>query len=267
MTNSTGQALHRPSSSPSGTWPDPHTAARLIKSMGRRSAPPGGEPSTRSGKTLLATPNRGWLRSAASSFVFRLPVGCAVLALAGLAGMAGCQSDGLPWPQLSKLPAIENPDGTQREVMGDWNDSAASMDIALNVAEMAPLGLTVSPDGRIRRQALITIEGQEGVAELRRVANIPAPVRGVTVDRALTSIEQADPERMKVGPGLGTSRGTMEPDPDELPPESIVIWVKVGPNGDKERERRLVDAIEARFADLRGKGDAPIRSALGWPPK
>lgn len=267
MTNSTGQALHQPSSSPPGTRPDPRAAARPTKSTGRRPAPLGDRAFHAWAKSPLETPDRGWVRFIRQSFVFRLHVGCAAVAIAGLAGMAGCKSDGLPWPQLSELPAIENPDGTQREVTGDWNDSAASMDIALNVAEMAPLGLTVSPDGRIRRQALITIEGQEGVAELRRVANIPAPVRGVTVDRALTSIEQADPERMKVGPGLGTSRGTMEPDPDELPPESIVIWVKVGPNGDKERERRLVDAIEARFADLRGKTDAPIRSALGWPPK
>jgi hypothetical protein len=185
-----------------------------------------------------------------------------------LGGLGGCARSGLPAVPLTQLERVPNPEGTRVEVVGDWNDVNAALDLGLSISECSVLKTERSADGCEQRHELLTIDHLEGSVVFRRERADPSADatsrRQLTVDDAIRRAERMDPVRGQVG-DEGRGAAAVEPAARASEPEPISITVRLGPEGDKLRERRLAEAIAARLETLRGRDYAPIRNELGIP--
>ncbi|MGD9689015.1 MAG: hypothetical protein AB7K52_01325 [Phycisphaerales bacterium] len=171
----------------------------------------------------------------------RVAIGAAGIGVGGLSGCASIDPQaGLAPDRGSPTVSAQRPlesnqgeaiGGTERVIEGDWDDVDAVVDIAVTQSQCGFLdwqsdrgGWVGGGEDRRRWYRLLTIREQEAELELRRESEGPA--------------KQAVP-----GP--------------------IRVRCRVGPDGDSNYERLILDRVAQRFQELKGDKVAPIANPWG----
>ncbi len=169
---------------------------------------------------------RGWRDSVGAE-----SIAAGLVLVLGLGfGLAGC-SAAAPIVATPTAVGPANPSGTERVIEAEWCDVDASVDIGVSRVEMA--AYRVNPAGEHYREyrfEIVSINERKGTLTVTRKDPPPAP-KYPTTDR------------------LGV-RGKGA--------ETMVLWSKIGVDGDSTAELALLKSIEDRLLQLKGKGSARL---------
>lgn len=141
-----------------------------------------------------------------------------------LLALGGCSADEGRIPPRGEPTAASG--GSTRQVVADWDDVEAAVNLAVSQSQSAILEARNDKDkgDRCKWYTLLTIREETGTLEVCREGEGP---------------------------------------PLEGKPEALVIKAKLGPTGDSNYEKMLLDFVEQRLKALVGDKVAPIPDPWG----